>query len=229
MRHKQAGQELVLHGGGSLALEVMSFVNDINRHAGEALWHVSHVIDKNGGRTEDLKRFWPDVVIVDNAQAIPERDTLQAVICVGDAAVRQRLYNEQQGAFAGWATIIHPTASISGKAMVGPGCIVAPNCYVGPFADVEPNSLLNVGACVGHDVVVGSGSVISPQAAMNGFSRCGEACFVGASASLLPDAAMGSYSKLSAGSVLKDKVGEGFLLHGNPATGRVMFRVPTTR
>jgi serine acetyltransferase len=60
---------------------------------------------------------------------------------------------------------------------------------------------------------------------VNGHTNCGVASFLGAGAIVLPHVSLGNYSKLSAGSVLKDDAGEGFVMHGNPAKGRQLIQV----
>ena len=70
--------------------------------------------------------------------------------------------------------------------------------------------------------------MLSPHCDMNGASKCGQVSFVGAGAILDPSAEIGDYSKVASGSVVKQKFGDGFLLSGNPAKGRQMFKVGNT-
>jgi sugar O-acyltransferase (sialic acid O-acetyltransferase NeuD family) len=217
--------ELVLIGGGSLALEVLCFIKDINSHDPRNLFNVAYVIDAKGGRAADLTQIEPRLKIVKSVDEIPCPGKYAASICVGDAVLRWQLYRELNKTFARWKSIIHPTARIMASAHIGDGAIIAPHAYVGPLAKIGVNSLINVGVSIGHDANIGHSAVISPQVAINGFASCGEATFIGAAATLLPSASLGSQCKLSAGSVFGGSVTNGFLLHGNPAKGRQMFGV----
>jgi carbonic anhydrase/acetyltransferase-like protein (isoleucine patch superfamily) len=215
---------LILIGGGSLALEVLSFVSNKQTGSGNASGPVIHIVCADGAREGDLRRVHPNLNVVRSIEEIRGHRDFQGLVCVGDPAVRFRLFREHEGHFSKWATIVHPSANVMPTAQIGEGAIIAPNSYVGPLAKIGPNVLVNVGASIGHDAYIGHSSVISPQAAINGFASCGVAAFVGAAATMNPGSSLGAYCKLSAGSVFSGKADEGFLLHGNPAKGRQMFR-----
>jgi UDP-3-O-[3-hydroxymyristoyl] glucosamine N-acyltransferase len=223
-KEQQHSNELVLVGGGALALEVLSFIQEINIRAQKTAIRIAYVIDANGGRADDLKTIDPNIAMVLSIADIPTPKNYRGLICVGDAVTRWQLFQQLDGTFSSWASIIHPSASIMASADIGDGSIIAPNAYVGPFASIGTNALINVGASIGHDADIGHSAVISPQAAVNGFASCGTATFIGAVATLLPSSSLGSHCKLSAGSVFSGHATNGFLLHGNPAKGRKMFR-----
>lgn len=215
---------MVIIGGGSLALEVLSFISEKCRGIKESEWDVIHIVNPARKRFNDLKKVYSNLNFVSSVSDLGDGGDLEGLICVGDPAARYRLFHEHDGRFSRWATVIHPTAAIMPSAQVGEGTIVAPNTYIGPLAKIGPNVLINVGASVGHDAEIGHSSVICPQAAINGFAACGVGTFIGAAATMNPSSSLGPFSKLSAGSVFSGKVAEGFLLHGNPAKGRRMFR-----
>ena len=216
---------LVLIGGGALALEVLSFISSKRAAVTDAAEDIIYVVCPNGNRAEDLRRVYANLNMVRSIAEIDVPGGFEGLVCVGDATARLRLFREYDGCFSRWASVIHPSANIMPSAQIGEGVIIAPGAYVGPLAKIGDNVLVNVGASIGHDANIGHSSVISPQAAINGFAECGSATFVGAAAALLPSASLGSHCKLSAGSVFSGCVTNGFLLHGNPAKGRQMFSV----
>lgn len=226
--------EIVLFGGGPFAVEVVSFICDINRHvAQDAHLHetselqVTDVVTPESVRVTDLENLVGyKLKVFREASLVPHFEGKSAVVCVGDPLIRQRVYKELSAIGMKLQSIIHPTASVSNSAKIGSGCIVSPFVYVGPFSRVADNVSLNVHAVVGHDAVVQNSAVLSPGACVNGHTSCGIASFLGAGAIVLPHVTLGNYSKLSAGSVLKDDTGDGFVLHGNPAKGRQLIQVP---
>lgn len=217
-------QKLVLIGGGSLAVEIVSFIVDGAVDENKDCVQVDFILDENAGRQADINRILPTIDFIETIAKIPSPKDYRAIVCVGDPSIRMRLFKRFDGIFSGWATLIHRSASIMPTAQIGAGTVIAPNTYVGPFARIAPNVLVNVGASIGHDADIGHSSVISPQAAINGFASCGAATFIGAAATMNPGSKLGAYCKLSAGSIFSGNVAEGFLLHGNPAKGRQMFR-----
>lgn len=216
---------LILIGGGALALEVLSFISDKQARVINVDWEMIHVICPHQNRVDDLRRIYPNLNMVRAIDEIDGPEDSQGLVCVGDPATRYRLFREYDDYFSRWATVIHPSAHVMPSAQIGEGSIIAPNTYVGPLTKIGPNVLVNVGASIGHDADVGHSSVICPQAAINGFASCGKETFIGTGATMNPGSSLGDCCKLSAGSVFSGKVDGGFLLHGNPANGRQMFRV----
>lgn len=224
----------VLYGGGDFAVEVATYLLDLSataelaRRPGEAPIFplVSDIVSSGVVRREGLEtilRASPE--IHSNIATVRDVNQKQVIICVGDAHVRHRILAELRLEDVRLGTVVHPSAYVSGTAKIGDGTIICPSVFVGPFASVGSNCALNVGAIVGHDVILGDSTVLSPGADVNGHAEAGEAAFIGAGAILNPKARLGAFGKLSAGSVLNARVGDGFLMHGNPAKGRQMFRV----
>lgn len=219
--------EYVLVGGGDFAIEVASYLKDIHAQSGGEDWRVNAIVSISEPRIEDFERvlgYRPEVYR--QVASLTELKKRIFVIGIGDPAVRQRAMDEVDAQEGGFGTIIHPRAYVAATATVGVGSIISPYAFVGPFAQVGRNCALNVGAIVGHDARLGDCTVLSPGADINGHGRTGRAAFLGAGAIINPKVELGSYSKLSAGSVLNKSVGDGFLMHGNPASGRQMIRVP---
>lgn len=216
-----SAQPIIFVGGGSLAIEAAAYLcarGEESRLAG--------IVDPGGGRAADfaslLERPIPVVSQIEQID-IAAHDLL---VCFGDPQLRWHKWRELTAQGAKFASIIHPTAEICKTARIGIGTIIGPFAFVAPFAVVNDNAVLNVRATVGHDAFVGHSAVLSPHADINGYGLAGEGAFLGAAAVISPSARLGHFAKLSAGSVLNKVAGDGDLMHGNPASGRKMFRVP---
>jgi len=226
--------EIVLVGGVSFAVEVASFICDINRQLATSSWgsgaselQVTDIVTPESIRLDDIQNLiGRRLGAYREAAAVPNIEKKSAVVCIGDALIRHKVYKELSANGAKLENIIHPTACISSSASIGSGCIVGPFAYVGPYSRVGDNVTLNVQVVVGHDAVVQTSAVLSPGSCVNGHANCGVASFLGAGAIVLPRVSLGNYSKLSAGSVLKDDTGDGFVMHGNPAKGRQFIQIP---
>ena len=219
--------EYVLYGGGDFAVEVATYLRDI--HGSQQSWSISHIVALAPPRLDDFEAILGSrPQFVTDASAIDRITAKAFVICVGDAALRVRAIKEVLALGAKLASVVHPLAYVASSASIGDGAIICPFAFVGPFASVGRCCAVNVGAMVGHDVQLGDGTVLSPGAKINGRGNTGEAAFLGAGAVITPKVRLGSYAKLAAGSVLNKSAGDGFLMHGNPASGRQMIRVPAT-
>ena len=215
---------IILFGAGSLALEVAQYIADVG--AERTGVHVSDVVSEPEASPDVVEFLGEQAKFHRSRHAVENVADKHWVICVGDSFQRERILAELEtgGRAFKLATIIHPSAYIARTARVEAGAIVAPFGFVGPQAVVGRNALVNVHATIGHHAQLGESAVVSPHGVMNGHSECGRASFLGAGAVLTPSAKLASYSKLSAGSVLNGAADEGFLLHGNPAKGRRMFK-----
>ena len=140
-------------------------------------------------------------------------------MCIRDS------YNELKQSNFVFHTFVHRTALVSRSARIGEGSIICPNVFVGACSEIQVNTVINVNSTIGHDVKIGKSVVISPHVNCNGKSKCGDISFIGAGVVMNPSCSIGAYSKVSSGSLIKDNFDEGFLVVGNPATGRQMFHV----
>jgi sugar O-acyltransferase (sialic acid O-acetyltransferase NeuD family) len=221
----------VLLGAGSLAVEVASYIVDAasasqERSLDPTRLLITDVVAPEAGRTEEIGQVAGVVPAVHQSLETVEGLSGKAgIVCNGDPEVRERLLADAAAAGLQLVSLIHPSAIVSPTAKIGAGAIICPFVFVGPLAIIGDNALLNVHATIGHDVELGASSVVSPGAQLNGFVRVGRSAFVGAGAVLHPRVALGAYSKLSAGSVLTKAVGDGYIMHGNPAVGRQMMAV----
>ena len=115
------------------------------------------------------------------------------------------------------ATVVHPQASVSRHARLGPGCFVAAQAVVGPSAAVGVSVIVNHGAVVDHDVRVGDFSHIAPLAALGGGAQLGRRVLVGSGASVLPGVRIGDDVVIGAGAVVAHDLPEAGTYAGVPA------------
>lgn len=222
-------QRFILVGGGDFAVEIVAYLQDQMTYAGSADWQITDIVATAPGRAGDIAAmigYAP--VLRPNLTDLPDLQGAKLLVCMGDPVVRYRVMHEIAAAGGQLASVIHPSAYVAATATIGAGSIICPMAFIGPFARVGQNCAINVHAVVGHDVILGDCTVMSPGSDINGRGQTGEAAFLGAGAVISPKVQLAAFSKLSAGSVLAQSTEEGFLVHGNPANGRRMFRRPQT-
>lgn len=224
---------IVLAGGSHLALEFEQYIIDCKR-VGRGLRDENgdevppsavkfEAVYYNGpGRLADFQTAPRHIVEAPGAWP----DDIRFLIAIGDVAIRRRVFRELTAQGVKFASLIHPTAITADNMRLGAGAILCPGAFVGPLASIGVNVIVNTYASVGHDVEVGDHTIFSPYAAANGKVVLGEGCFLGSSAVVTPLRTVGAFTKISAGSVVTRDIEEGCLVHGNPAKGRRMFRLP---
>ena len=210
--------DVVLIGGGSLAVEVASYLTTNGIHNSVPDIVVTDVLDRAGGRTADLSILLGNgVQYCRSPEEVSNLKNKHALVCVGDSFTRRRLYFEFRDSVAGFASYIHPQVDVASTATLGNGIILAPFACIGAFSRIADNSFINMHCVIGHDVLIGHSTVVAPQSSVLGGVQCGEATYVGSGVVLQPGVTVGRCCKIASGAVLNKNFGYGFLLHGNPA------------
>jgi acetyltransferase EpsM len=114
-------------------------------------------------------------------------------------------------------TVVHPRASVSPSAMMGPGVFVGPMAVVHSRARIGAHAIINSGAIVEHDCVIEENAHIGPGAVLAGSARVGTDTLVGAGARVLPGVAIGAHCTVAAGAVVTRNVPDGRTVKGVPA------------
>ncbi len=226
-------KKIILYGGGDFAVELATYIVDINAalslassNAHGSDLKLTDVISSEPAREQDLTDIIGySPVFHDHINSISDLEEKYFILSMGNASVRHKIHSRLSEIGAQFLTLVHPLAYVARTSTVGAGSVICPFVFVGPFARVSENCVLNINCSVGHDVEIGTSSVLSPGAMINGHGTTGSAAFLGAGAIMNPNAKLGTLGQLSAGSVLTKSAGDGFLMHGNPAVGRQMVKV----
>jgi sugar O-acyltransferase (sialic acid O-acetyltransferase NeuD family) len=138
---------------------------------------------------------------------------------VGGLATTQRKRYVEQVAAMGmrFATLIHPTARISHKAVIGEGCFISPFCSVSAYTTLGEHVFVNRGCLVGHHTNIGSYVTIHPGANIAGMVNIGDGTYVGMGAVILDKVSIGSGSIVGAGAVVTKDVPDRVQVVGVPA------------
>lgn len=123
------------------------------------------------------------------------------------------------------SSFLHPTASLIGDVIVGPGCYIGAGASLrGDFgrivvegdSSVQENCTLHTGA--GSDCVIGRGATVGHGAIVHG-ARIGENTLVGMNTVVLDGAEIGAESLIGALSLVKSdmRAPSRSLIAGNPA------------
>jgi sugar O-acyltransferase (sialic acid O-acetyltransferase NeuD family) len=230
MQDNETTVEIVLVGCGGFGQEIATYISDIAlEHALiDVILTVTDLVDKGAGRFDDI-----ETVLQSKPKRHADYSTVERlqnkkwVLCFGDAISRHREYNTIRDLGGTFFTVIHPKSSVSATATIGDGCIVAPFVFVGPFASIGSNCAINVHSTIGHDAKLGHSVVVSPHVDINGSVDCGDCTFFGSGAIVHPGVKIGRCVKIASASVVKQTVGDGELVVGNPGKGRKIFTVPT--
>jgi sugar O-acyltransferase (sialic acid O-acetyltransferase NeuD family) len=205
---------VVVIGSGGNALDVMDVVDALNLAGRD--WEVRGFLDDARaagtthvglpvlGRIEDAGRY-NDASFI-NAIGSDKTFRLRPAIVARTGLSRER-----------FATLVHPTASVSKRALLGQGTCVNHGVSIGGGAVVGDHVYLGVGCIIGHDAVIEDYAVIAPGAIISGFTRIGQGSYIGAGAIIKQTKQVGAGAIVGMGAVVCKSVPAGAIWVGNPA------------
>jgi sugar O-acyltransferase (sialic acid O-acetyltransferase NeuD family) len=176
------------------------------------------------GFVDDREELWGKKVIgfpvLGNGEWLREEavhSRIAIALGIGDKRSRQLLADR----CARWGieilTVIHPAATVSRSAQLGPGTIVMAGAIVNPDAGVATGVIVNTGAVVEHDVDIGEYAHVAPNATMGGASRLGAFSHLGLGAVVLQCVHIGACTIVGAGAVVVENLSDHVVAMGAPA------------
>lgn len=209
--------DVVIVGAGGFGLEVLLYWREVHGSLSRIRGFVDDEVPVGEAVDDDL--------VVIGTTEDPSLLSGGVLIAIGDADARHAVAAKVEVSGGQLLTLVHPTAYVAPSAQVGRGTILCPFAMVGAHAVVGDNVIINVYSSVGHEAVVGDHVVLSPYSALLGRTKIGSRCHVATHTTVAPGVNLGQQSKASAGAVVMRDAPAGSMLIGNPAKGRVMFRV----
>jgi sugar O-acyltransferase (sialic acid O-acetyltransferase NeuD family) len=200
---------LLILGCGEFAVEVL----DIADAAGhfETLGFVESLVRPPSGRRHaGLPVFW-----LDDLPYAPGECALVAAI--GRGTERREFVQTMQARGYRFATLVHPSAFVSGRAAVEDGAIVNAGAVISANAAIGPHVIVNRGALIGHDVHVAPFVTIGPGANVAGAVTIGACAYIGIGAVISDHLQVGDASMVGAGAVVTRSVPPNVVVAGVPA------------
>ena len=116
-----------------------------------------------------------------------------------------------------WATVVHPSASVSQWAEVGHGCVVLQQCTLSAGCRLGDQVVLLPGCRVSHDTLVGDYNTLATGVILSGYVDVERNCYLGAGSLVRERLRLGEGCLVGMGSVVVKSVAAGVRVAGNPA------------
>lgn len=143
-----------------------------------------------------------DEAIMDHFPAY-DYDLVNGIGFLPGSNLRENLFNKFKRLGYSFASVYHPTATISPFVRFMEGVQVQAGAVVGPNSYVGPNAIINSRASVDHDVEIGAHVHIAPGAILCGDVSIGEGAFIGAGAVIVNGVKLPPQSVVKANELVK--------------------------
>jgi sugar O-acyltransferase (sialic acid O-acetyltransferase NeuD family) len=150
------------------------------------------------------------------ADAAPLAATHLALCSLG--TTRRRAFIEAAAAMGfRFATVIHPSARVSRRSVVGAGSFLSAGVVVSAGTTLGRHVVVNRGVLIGHDTQIGDYVTLSPGANVAGAVSIGTETYVGMGAIVLDRVRVGEGAVIAAGAVVTKDVPDRVEVMGVPA------------
>lgn len=159
-------------------------------------------------------------LVLGGGEVLPQlirSDVRSVALGIGDNAARLKKAELLGAAGAQLLTLVHPRATVSATATIGPGTVICAGAVVGPNAVIGAACIINTCATVDHECVVCEGVHISPGANLAGRVYVGRGSWVGLGARVLDCVRIGDFTVVGAGAVVLEDLPDNVVAVGVPA------------
>lgn len=204
-------KKIIIIGAGGYGRELLQWIKDINEAT--PTWNIAGFIDDNLNALDSVECNC--TVIGKVSEWVPNEDE-EFALALGDPTTKKEVTEMMKARGAQFATVIHPTATITPFSHYGEGFVMFPyaklsvNSSVGKFV-----TLLSSG--VGHDVYIDDYTTISGACNILRDVKIGKRVFIAAGASVAQGIEVGDDAYVGLGSVVIKNVSTGVHVFGNPA------------
>ena len=147
----------------------------------------------------------------------PEVQFVTAIGSVSSYRARPELLEGLGIARERFATVIHPSASISPWARVGRGCVILQQCTLSAGCQLADQVVLLPGCRISHDTQVADYNMLATGVILSGYVQVERNCYLGAGSLVRERLRLGEGCLLGMGSVVVKSVPAGARVAGNPA------------
>ena len=137
------------------------------------------------------------------------------LVAIGDSATRKSVVTSLPAATT-YATLIHPTATVSEWVEIGEGTIITAGCVVTCNIQLGKHAHLNLNTTIGHDCRLGDYFTTAPGANISGSCIFGECVYFGTSSSVRQGVNICDNVTIGMGGVVVKDIDEAGVYIGSP-------------
>lgn len=158
-----------------------------------------------------VSRFLPEDILLVNG-----------VGSIGVSAKRRDIYLNFKRAGFQFASVIHSSAVVSARTVLGEGVQVMAGAIVLAGSRLGDNVIVNTKASIDHDCDIAAHVHLAPGVTLSGGVKVGESSHLGTACSVIQNICIGESVTIAAGSVVTQNVSDGAMVMGVPGRRKVV-------
>jgi sugar O-acyltransferase (sialic acid O-acetyltransferase NeuD family) len=207
-------EDLIILGAGGTSREIADAVSEINRRG--HCWNLLGFLDDNPAKQGTMVDGLP---VLGPIAAVNEYSGrfIVGIARAGDPDRRRRVVMASGLPPERFATVIHPSASVSRHARVGHGSAVLQGTVITAATVVGDHTIIHYNVAISHDCVIEDFVTIAPGAIVTGSVRVCESAYLGAGSRIMNGLTINRGALVGIGAVVVTEVASGTTVFGNPA------------
>jgi sugar O-acyltransferase (sialic acid O-acetyltransferase NeuD family) len=202
------GPPLLIFGCGTFAVQVLE-IAELAGGVTPVGFINSFSVPAPGTALEDLPVHYIDALPYGPRDAVVIGGVVSNRRRIGIEILEQRGYR--------FATLAHPSASLSRRATLHAGCVVSSGAQIAAYVELRPHVVVNRSASIGHNNRIGAYATVGPGAVIAGNVQIGDGSYIGVGAVVRDNVAVGAGAVLGAGAVVVRDVPAHAMVTGVPA------------
>ncbi len=147
----------------------------------------------------------------------PPSDSFKIIVAIGDCDARYSIAEQLATEGYNFATIVHPSASISNSVRLSKGIFIEAGVILDPHVTIGDYTIINKNTVVSHGTSIGKACHLAPSSVVAGDCNLGDAVWVGLGALVIEKRNIGSRTFIGAGAVVVHDTNINTLVYGIPA------------
>jgi sugar O-acyltransferase (sialic acid O-acetyltransferase NeuD family) len=193
-------KELVIIGSGGFARETAEAVAALNERG--AGWRLLGYLDEDPAKQGTRVDGVPVLGGMDEIQQLPEASVVVCTGRPGNYVSRPRIVGELGLPEQRYATIVHPTATVSASSSIGPGSVVLAQVVLTAAVQVGSHVAVMPHVTLTHDDVIADFATLASGVRLGGGVRVGRAAYIGAGALVREGCTVGDVALVAMGAVV---------------------------
>jgi sugar O-acyltransferase (sialic acid O-acetyltransferase NeuD family) len=210
-------QKLIILGTAGNSIDILDTVNDINQYKGR-------IVYKCIGFLDDQKEIWGKeyygIEVLGPLNSAPNYDECLFINGIGSPSnfwKKKDIISKTQVHLDRFATIIHPSATVSKMAKLGYGTVVFQNVTITSNVSIGNHVIILPNTVISHDDYVGDYTCIAGGVCISGGVTIGKSCYLGTNSTIIGNISIGDHCLVGMGSLVIDSLDGNCVVVGNPA------------